>query len=135
MALEVRRQIAIKADIPESLAADLGAVQVNLRVLINAVKLDDDLLPREPRRQREMFPIPAHGAGIAVCRAHQRDAHVVRNTRRGPGRIIESRRLRPGNVSGLDFPVFIDPQLDAAFEIFLVQPFGQSRADIVRREK
>lgn len=64
-----------------------------------------------------MFPVPARGAGITVARADQGDAHVVRNTRRVPGGIVKGRGLRPTDVSGLDFPVFIDPQLDAALEI------------------
>ena len=77
-----------------------------------------------------MFPVPADGAGITIGRADQRDAHVMGNTRHGPRRIIECRCLRPGDISGLHFPVFIHPQLDAAFEILGFETFGGSGLDI-----
>ena len=82
-----------------------------------------------------MFPVPTHGAGITIGRADQGDAHVVRNTRRGPAGIIESRGLRAGDISPPDLPVFIDPQLEAAFEIPSLQPLGGSRLDIAGHKK
>ena len=159
--IQVRRQIAIEADIPETLVADLGAVQVNLRVLINPVKLHDDFLPGESRRKSEMFPVPADGAGVAVPRAHQSDADVVGDAHRGPCGVIESRGRLGGNfcglrrgslaravgaarrvaarrgscLDGLLLPVLVNPQLDAAFEIFCIKTLDLSRADIARGKK
>ena len=77
-----------------------------------------------------MFSVPANGAGIIIGRAHQSDAHVVRNIHRCPVGIIEIRGFCTGDVSSLNFPAFIDPQLDAAFKIFPLQAFGGSCMDI-----
>jgi len=56
-------------------------------------------------------------AGIAIGRAHQGDAQVVR-TLVVAQEESSSAIVSAGNVSGLDFPVFINPQLDPALEIF-----------------
>src|SRR4029077_997182 len=92
--------------------AHLRSVEPHRAVHIDAVKLDDDLLPGARVWQSKGLSVPAEatievatawtGRGALVER--QRNAPVMWNIEARPGRIVESRSLRVAYVPEMELP-------------------------------
>ena len=116
--IEIRRQIAQKVGIAVLLVADLRAVQIDFRVVINAVEQNDDFFSGKTRGKGEMLPVPAAHRGIIPGRPgrlDKGDGEIVRDVRGCPGGVVKCYNFSPGNGPRLYFPTLIEAHLDAAF--------------------
>jgi hypothetical protein len=130
--------VAVEADIPILLIADLCAVQIDLGVVIDPVELDDYFLPRKTLGQGEVLTVPPERPGIGGRRVRgfvEGNAHIVGNIRRCPRSVVKGCGLRPGDVSGLHLPALIDPKFDSALEKSAFKTLGQVRIGNTGHEK
>src|ERR1035438_4206742 len=120
--LDLARHVVTQAHIAVRMVAEMGAVDVNVTVLHDAVELDVDLLARQGPVECEMFSIPGYprrrvaapsrgrrrrGERIARRRGSL-DSPVVRDAQRAPRRVCESRPSRPGWVTHGEQPAGVE---------------------------
>ena len=97
---------------------NLLAIQINVACLTHTLKLDEDLLPGQLRRELKVLPVPRESFVRTAVAASMRNNHAeridvieaVRSRHRGPLRIVECRGFGTIRILTKELPVIVEVQ-------------------------